>query len=486
MEFFYASLVSLIVVFFSFFLHYILFKKKSSYVAGSGPLPPGQFGWPVIGETLTFFRTGQKGQPESFVYDRMNKYSTYIFKTNLLRQKTVVLCGAMANKFVFSNENKLVRGWWPNTITKILQPSEQTNHHAVSRKLNKFVHTVLRTEGLQQYIGAMDQVAQRHFETSWENKSKVVVYPLTKKYTFGVACKVFLSVEDPKQVEILAEHFNEVASGIFSVPIDVPGTTFNRGIKASIVIRKKIKDLVKQRKIDLAAAGKAAPVQDILSHMVLAKDENGELLEEHDISNMIFGLLIGGHDNPSSVCAIIVKYLAELPHIYEEVYKEQMEIAKSKAPGEFLNWDDLQKMKYSWNVACEVLRIAPPLQGTFREAIDDFVFDGFSVPKGWKIYWSVYSTHKNPECFPDPEKFDPSRFMGTGPAPYTFVPFGGGPRMCPGREYVRLEILVFMHNLMKRFKWEKIIPDEKIIVNPMAMPAKCLPIRLYPHDASDF
>ncbi|CAM8963275.1 unnamed protein product [Rhodiola kirilowii] len=158
-----------------------------------------------------------------------------------------------------------------------------------------------------------------------------------------------------------------------------------------------------------------------------------------------------------------------------------MEIAKSKNEGEVLTWDDIQKMKYSWNVACEVMRLAPPLQGAFREAITDFVFNGFSIPKGWKLYWSANSTHMNPECFTEPEKFDPKRFEGKGPAPYTYVPFGGGPRMCPGKEYARLEILVFMHNLVRRFKFEKVIADEKIIVDPLPAPAKGLPIRLFPH-----
>ncbi|KAI8542358.1 hypothetical protein RHMOL_Rhmol08G0132500 [Rhododendron molle] len=98
-----------------------------------------------------------------------------------------------------------------------------------------------------------------------------------------------------------------------------------------------------------------------------------------------------------------------------------------------------------------------------------------------KIHWNAYSTHKNPEYFPDPERFDPSRHEGDGPLPYSFVPFGGGPRMCPGMEYARLEILTFVHNLVTKFRWEKVFPDEKIIIDPIPLPARGLPIRLHPH-----
>ncbi|KAH7834729.1 hypothetical protein Vadar_019038 [Vaccinium darrowii] len=138
-------------------------------------------------------------------------------------------------------------------------------------------------------------------------------------------------------------------------------------------------------------------------------------------------------------------------------------------------------MKYSWNVAREAMRLSPPGQGAFREATTDFVYAGFTIPKGWKTFWTVYSTHKNPKYFPEPEKFDPSRFEGSGPAPFTYVPFGGGPRMCPGREYARQEILVFLHNVVTKFKIEKAIPNEKILYHSSPIPTKGAPVRLQPH-----
>ncbi|EOY32256.1 Cytochrome P450 [Theobroma cacao] len=480
MEHIYLSLLLLFVSFVTLSLFVLFYRHKSNYSAPN--LPPGKPGLPIVGESLEFLSTGWKGHPEKFIFDRIAKYSSQVFKTNILGEPAAVFCGAAGNKFLFSNENKLVTAWWPSSVDKIFPSSLQTSSKEESKKMRKLLPQFLKPEALQRYIGIMDTIAQRHFASGWENKDEVVVFPLAKRYTFWLACRLFLSIEDPNHVAKFEGPFHLLASGIISLPIDLPGTPFNRGIKASNFIRKELVKIIKQRKVDLAE-GKASPTQDILSHMLLTSDENGQFMNEMDIADKILGLLIGGHDTASAACTFIVKYLAELPHMYEEVYKEQIEIANSKAPGELLNWDDIQKMKYSWNVACEVLRLAPPLQGAFREAINDFIFNGFSIPKGWKLYWSANSTHRNPECFPDPLKFDPSRFEGNGPAPYTFVPFGGGPRMCPGKEYARLEILVFMHNLVKRFKWEKLLPDEKIIVDPMPMPAKGLPVHLYPHKA---
>ncbi|KAI3443475.1 hypothetical protein Pfo_000140 [Paulownia fortunei] len=318
MELFYVSLLSLFVLLVSVSLHFLFYKNKSA--SGGAPLPPGKTGWPVVGESLEFLSTGWKGHPEKFIFDRIAKYSSNVFRTHLLGEQAAVFCGASGNKFLFSNENKLVQAWWPSSVDKVFPSSAQSSSKEEAIKMRKMLPNFLKPEALQRYVGIMDHIAQRHFADGWENKKEIVVFPLAKNYTFWLACRLFVSVEDPHHVNKFAEPFNLLASGLISIPVDLPGTPFNRAIKASNFIRKELVSIIKQRKIDLAE-GKASPTQDILSHMLLTSDENGKFMHELDIADKILGLLIGGHDTASSACTFVVKYLAELPEIYEGVYK---------------------------------------------------------------------------------------------------------------------------------------------------------------------
>ncbi|KAK2970948.1 hypothetical protein RJ640_004740 [Escallonia rubra] len=470
----FAYLVPLVLLPLSLSFFFYIRKSNSS----SSKNPPGTSGWPMVGENIDFALAG----PQKFVYDRMKKYSPDVFQTSLLGEKMAVFCGATGNKFLFTNENKILTSWWPQSMKKALLFPDfvEDSLKEVSALKRSFLHDILKPEALKQYIPLMDSMARDHLEADWSPHDEVKVFPMLKKYTFALACKLFMSVDDPEHVARLAKHFTLVTSGMFSVPIDLPGTAYNRAIKGGKLVRDELLKIIRDRKKEMIE-NKETAGRDLLSRMLLVTDENGEFMSEMEISNNIIGLLVASYETTSTAVTFVLKYLAELPHVYDEVYREQMEIVKSKGPNELLRWEDIQKMKYSWNVACEALRLTPPAQGAFREAITDFTFAGFTIPKGWKTFWTVHTTHKNPKYFPDPEKFDPSRFEGSGPAPYTFVPFGGGPRMCPGKEYARLEVLVFVHDVVTKFKLEKSIPDEKIVFHASPVPMNGLPVRLQPH-----
>ncbi|XP_048421241.1 beta-amyrin 28-monooxygenase-like [Pyrus x bretschneideri] len=333
----------------------------------------------------------------------------------------------------------------------------------------------------------MDAITKEHLDTYWENqKDQVVkVHEVAGKYTSTMSLRFFFNIEDPQVVAELEGFITLISAGFISLPINFPGTKLNRAIEASQKMRKYVENmLVEGRKMRTSSpAGDARGGDyDLWSSMLMQTSSvDGQPMKDSDIANKLCGLIIAGYDNVIATLDSIIMYLSELPHVYDAVLKEQMEIANSKAAGELLNWGDVQKMKYTRCVVSEVLRLKPPVLGTFREAITDFIYEGYLIPKGMKLHWNAYGTHKNPEYFPNPENFDPSRFQGDGPAPFSYVPFGGGAPMCPGREYARFKILVFMHNLVTRFRWEKVFPDEKMIMDPILVPTKGLPIRLYPH-----
>ena len=140
-------------------------------------------------------------------------------------------------------------------------------------------------------------------------------------------------------------------------------------------------------------------------------------------------------------------------------------------------------MKFTWRVAQETLRLIPPIFGNFRTAVQDVEFDGYTIPKGWQVFWAAPVTQMDAAIFPDPARFDPSRFDTQSSAaskapPYSFVAFGGGPRICVGMEFARIETLVTMHHLVRRFRWRLCCKEDTFARDPMPSPLHGLPIEI--------
>ncbi|KAG6416881.1 hypothetical protein SASPL_124322 [Salvia splendens] len=435
-------------------------------------LPPGSLGWPLVGESLEFLRASVDGEPEEFVRRRVKKYDSQVFKSSLMGENMVFMCGAAGNKFLFSNESKSVTVWWPGSVRKLLGPCLATSTGDEARLMRRMIALFLTPDAFSKlYIKTMEMVCQQHIKTHWEGKDEVKVFPTIKRYTFGLACRLFMGLEDEEHIGKLASMFNIFLAGLISFPINLPGTRFWRGKLATHAIKDEVLKIVRARR------SSSEQKLDLLNHLITTPDERGKYMTDSVIVNNILMLLFAGHDTTSVTITMTIKCLAERPDIYEKLLKEH------KGIGESVQWEDLQKMKYTWSVACEALRLTPPVIGGFREALIDISYGGYHIPKGWKLFWSASNTHMDSSLYPSSADFDPSRFEESlGPAPFTFVPFGGGPRMCTGKEFARLELLLLMHNLVKRYRWKLVCPDEKISCDPMPTPLQGLPVRLQPHN----
>nr|BBG80450.1 cytochrome P450 716C54 [Avicennia marina] len=461
----------------------LVYVSRRRCDVGGAKLPPGSFGWPILGESIEFLF----GKPEKFVGDRMEKYSPAIFKTKILGEKTAVICGPKGHKFLFTNEHKYFTAFRPHPMQHLFrsyqgkgaqpQPQPAQTQRADESKIIR-QPGFLKPEALTRFLGKMDSITRHLLETHCADKEVAEVYPLSKTITLTLACHFFLGVNNPERIARLVKCFDDVTVGMHSLMLNVPGTIFCRANIAAAAIRKELITVIKEKKEAMAFG---SPMHDILSHMIVVTDPNGESVPELEIADKMMGLLTAGYSTVATTITFLMKYIGLSSEVYEKVRAEQMEIAASKKEGELLEWEDMSKMKYSWNATCETMRMVPPLQGTFREVLTEFNYAGYTVPKGWKVYWSVSTTNKNPDYFKDPEKFNPSRYDDgeSPPPPYTYVPFGGGPRMCPGKEYARLAILTFLHNVVKSYRWEVVDPNEKVEGDMMPEPQKGLPILFY-------
>ncbi|KAL6202481.1 hypothetical protein ACLB2K_026189 [Fragaria x ananassa] len=475
---FYIFFSTLLAILFTTTILAVFFRAyKSKSDEKSTNLPPGSFGWPIIGETFAFLYDDH----EKFVGERMKKYSSKIFKTKILGEPTVVLCGTAGHKFVASNEDKLFAAWRPHSMQRLFRSSYQKAASTVIPRISE-MHVsrapgFLRAEALVGYVGQMDAMVLDHLKMHWDGKQVVEAHRLSQLLVLTLATKFFMGLEDHGRIDKLVDLMDTMMLALHTMPVNIPGTVFYRAMKATQAAREIFQSFIKEKRAAMASTGNK--VHDVLSYMISTPDPGtGKFMPDNEIADKIMGNVAASFNSPAMTTTFIVKFLAQRPDIYEKVRLEQLEILKSKKSGEPLNWEDMQKMKYSWNVALEAMRIIPPLQGTFREAAKDFTYQGYTIPKGWKVYWTVSTTNMNTEYFAAPEEFDPTRYEKTSLPPYTNIPFGSGPRICPGKDYARLQILSFMHHLVIRFKWELVNPNCKITGGMNPFPVDGLKVRL--------
>lgn len=163
---------------------------------------------------------------------------------------------------------------------------------------------------------------------------------------------------------------------------------------------------------------------------------------------------IAGQETTSSTIAFAAYLLALHPDVQDKLRKEVDECMEMHGPEP--NLDVVSRLKYLHCVAAETLRLYPPATRLDRSAYDDYVLGdtGIKVPKNCPVVIPVYAMHRDPEFFPQPENFNPDRFSDENVdsiRPYTYLPFGAGPRNCIGMrlalQAVKLCLLHSVHSV---------------------------------------
>ncbi|XP_053693538.1 cytochrome P450 4d8-like [Sabethes cyaneus] len=188
----------------------------------------------------------------------------------------------------------------------------------------------------------------------------------------------------------------------------------------------------------------------------------GKPLSNLDIREEVDTFMFEGHDTTTSGISFAIYQLALNQSIQDRVYDEVVKILGPNPLSKNLTHQELQDFRYLEAVIKESMRLFPPVPLIGRQLVEDLEMNGTTLKAGQDILIPIYVIHRNPEVFPDPERFDPERFTEAAESnrgPYDYIPFSAGSRNCIGQRYAMLEMKVTLIKLIAAYK---ILPGESL------------------------
>ncbi|HEY0988372.1 MAG TPA: cytochrome P450 [Kofleriaceae bacterium] len=190
----------------------------------------------------------------------------------------------------------------------------------------------------------------------------------------------------------------------------------------------------------IAARRDAPPSADLLGILLGARDASGAPPSEREVWEQLMTFFMAGHDTPASTLAWAVQLVHRDPGVRDRLRAEVAGAADTAA---------LAALPYLEAVCLETLRLCPIAPFIARDLRRPFVVGDRELPAGASLAISIIGLHRRPELYPEPERFDPERFIGRSYAPSQFLPFGGGARRCVGAALAMLELKLVLGVVMR-------------------------------------
>jgi cytochrome P450 len=224
-------------------------------------------------------------------------------------------------------------------------------------------------------------------------------------------------------------------------------TAYDRAFReAHRTLREVVARIIAQRRERLEDQG------DLLSMFMLTKDEEtGEQMDDEHLRSEVLTMLLAGHETTANLLSWTWVLLEQNPEAERKLHAELEAVLGGRLP----TVEDVPRLVYTRRVLDETLRLYPPIYSIGRKVVADDVVCGYQVRGGSSLYLSPYATHRLPEFWPDPERFEPDRFTPEQAAArprYAYFPFLGGPRQCIGNTFALMEGTLILATLAQRFR----------------------------------
>lgn len=338
------------------------------------------------------------------------------------------------------------------------------------RQQRRLAQPAFHKKRVESYAGIMVQHT-REMLKDWHAGERIDVASAMQQLTMRIVAQCLFNVNLANQVDSLGRAFTAMINnpitlteGFLRLRLDLPITSYGRRMAAKRIVDAFIYDLVARRRADGGDAG------DVLSMLLAARDEDGALTDTQ-VHDHILTFFAAGHETTANALTWTFHLLSQYPAEREKLLAELQTVLAGRAP----TVDDLPHLPYTEWVLNESMRLYPPAWLLGRRAIEAFDLDGIHFPAGTMVMFSQWVIHRLPDIWSDPEVFQPERWdpsrrgrftaptadssapvagvsaQNSSSTPWSYFPFGGGPRICIGMPFAQLEARLLLATILQHY-----------------------------------
>jgi cytochrome P450 len=294
-------------------------------------------------------------------------------------------------------------------------------------------------ERMQAYGEKMAEIAVREIE-SWPTGVPCKLRPRMQAITLEIVLETVFGVHGGERMgplrDALRDFLDLTTNPRVLLPVLMVGPDRVHMIPA---FRRRVEQVDRLIGAEIAERRRAEDLEereDVLSLMLLARHDDGSPMSDAEIRDELLTLLVAGHETTATALSWAMERLTRHPEKLERL-RDEVEAGEES---------------YLTATVQETLRLRPVIVVVIRKLTESVELGGYELPAGARVVPSIHLIHRDPEIYPEPNSFQPERFLDEPPGTYTWIPFGGGVRRCLGAAFAQFEMSVVLRELVRRYE----------------------------------
>jgi cytochrome P450 len=361
---------------------------------------------------------------------------------------------------------KFMKGQGIQEMKRLLGEGLLTSEGEIHKRQRHLIQPMFHHKRIEGYGGTMVEHALR-LRDSWEDAKAIDVHQEMMQLTLSIVAKTLFDTDieeiGAKQVaEALGnvlELFDRLTSPLFILLSRFGYSPEGRRFReARETLDRMIYGMIEGRR-------QTGDRGDLLSTLLLAQEADGDRMSDLQVRDEAMTIFLAGHETTSNALTWTWYLLSQHTEVEARLHQELDSVLGDRLP----TVADLPRLSYTERVLSESMRLYPPAWIVGRRALEDHEIGGYRVPAGSIVVASEYIVHHDPRWFPDPDRFDPDRWLPEQVAlrpKYSYFPFGGGQRLCIGEPFAWMEGELLLATIAQRWKL-RLVRGHRIELSPV-------------------